>query len=114
MTGDEVWNLLAGYRYTFATERELQDEIEEVLERGKVEFTREHRLDGASRPDFLVDRVAVEVKVKGDPRSVARQVRRYLAHADVDEVVLVTAISRHALIRVPGRVYVVSLALQGL
>lgn len=94
-TGSELATLLSGYRFTFKDEAGLQESIAAALETSGCAVEREVRLDAHSRIDILVGRVGIEVKVKGSPTEVTRQLQRY-AHSDlVDEIVLVTHRSAH-------------------
>jgi hypothetical protein len=81
-------------RYT--TERELQDALAVLFAAGGLEADRERPLGVADRPDFLAaGGVAVEVKVKGSPAELARQIRRYAAYPAVTGIVVVTNRARH-------------------
>ena len=82
---------LTSHIFRFSSERDLQDGIEQVLNRLSVANKREARLTNEERVDFLVNRVAVEVKTKGNRVSVMRQLSRYAECPDVDAIVLVTA-----------------------
>lgn len=88
-----VAQLLGRYRFRINTERALQDDIEEALKNEGVSYTREHQLPGAGIVDFMVGRVALEMKVDGSKRDIHRQCKRYCAHADVDALVLATAVA---------------------
>lgn len=91
MNAADVAAVLRGYRYTYRSEDDLQEAVAAALDAAGVPAAREVRLDGRSRIDVLAGRVGVEVKLRGTPAAAGRQLRRYLAHPAVDEVVLVTA-----------------------
>lgn len=95
MDPDALAALLARYRYTFANEHFLQDGIERVLCDAGVAFTREARLPGVGRLDFLVGRTALEVKIAPSFAALARQLARYAAHPDVDALVVATLHGAH-------------------
>ena len=57
---------LTGQRFRFSSERDLQDGIEQTLNRLSIPSKREASLTNEERVDFLVNRVAVEVKVSGN------------------------------------------------
>jgi hypothetical protein len=108
LTPASLASLLAGFKYRFTTEEELQRGIEQVLRDQWIGFKREYRLNKTDRPDFLVmpDRhvpgertpgIAVEVKIGGSAAEVTRQVHRYLQHEEVAGVMLVTSRFRHQL-----------------
>ena len=88
----------------FLREFTFRSQDEDALQRGVAEalepfaFTRELRLDGRSRIDFVVHgewNVGIEVKIKQAAPEVARQVRRYLKSEMIDGLVLVTTRRRH-------------------
>lgn len=116
-TIEQVLAAVVHYRFRYADERELQDGLEQAFELAGLGLVREARLSAQERPDFLVGRIAVEVKVKGDMRSLAAQVARYCRLSMVDGVVVVTSRVRH--LRLPATiegkpVAVVELASAGL
>jgi hypothetical protein len=79
----------------FATERDLQAGVATLL--AAEEFTAEPQVRHSplDRPDFLVDGVAVELKVKGGAAELERQVTRYLGHDQVIGVLVITNRARH-------------------
>lgn len=91
--------LLGGYRYRFVSEVELQDGIAQVLLAAQVSFDREvtlPRTEGIrmvaglnDRPDFIVDGIAVEVKIKGSLSALLRQMSRYADHPDIRGVLAI-------------------------
>lgn len=91
-----VASALRSYSFRFQDEDALQRGIGEVL--AGFEFSREFRIDGRSRLDFMVHmahEIAIEVKVAGAAAEVQRQVTRYLESDKVDGLVLVTTRRRH-------------------
>jgi len=94
--------LLKGYRYNFGNEAMLQDGIERVFKENRIPFRREFRLGDAGIIDFMVERIGLEVKVKGSPSAVGRQVLDYLCRPELDEIVVVTSrILAASYLRVP-------------
>lgn len=92
--------VLRKHRFNYRNEKELQDGIEEVLKAEGFDHVRECPLGDAGIVDFMVGGfLAVEVKIKGSPTEVARQVLRYVARDEVKAVMLVT--SRSALSVLP-------------
>lgn len=89
MTAAEVAGAIRGNRYGFADEYDLQDGIAQALEAAEMPFEREVRVAGG-RLDFLVGRIAVEVKITAPAGKVQRQIERYLEGGDVDGVVVVS------------------------
>ncbi len=87
-------------RFLYNSERELQDGIEIVLRSEELEYERERELAPDDIIDFMVfGTVGLEVKIKGSPSEVARQLLRYAGHDAVRELVLVTG--RAALAALP-------------
>lgn len=112
----EVAAIVRGYAFRYVTEAELHDGVEEALRLAGLRPRREVRI-GRDRLDLLVGGVAVEIKVKGGDRPLLGQAERYLAHDEVEGLVVVTSRVRH--LRLPesiaGKpVVVVTLAAAGL
>lgn len=100
VTLDQLVGLLAAYRFTYTSERELQDGIEAVLRAHRVSHRREHGLSGADRPDFVVEeRLIIEVKTQGSFAEMLRQGARYGRHPNVSGILVVG--TPHWLTRVP-------------
>lgn len=97
ITGFHVIAALSVARIRVSSERQAQDDIEEVLREafGGAFVAREYRLDAGAIPDFLIDRrVVVEVKVKGaNKRATYAQLLRYAGYDLVEEIVLATSLS---------------------
>jgi hypothetical protein len=87
-----VTDALRKRRFNYSGEKELQEGVEQVLSAEAIPFEREKVLpDGAGTIDFLVDgRIGIEIKIKGSPSGVIRQLLRYFECAQVAELVLVT------------------------
>lgn len=79
------------------SEAELQAWIERLLVSHQIAHQREASLPGVGRPDFLVGRFAVEVKVGGSRMELIRQVQRYATSPAVDGVLVVTTRLSHRL-----------------
>ncbi len=82
--------LINVFSYRWSNEDDLQTGIEKAFAESGVEYSREHRLSKASRVDFFVDGIAVEVKVHASTASVLRQMHRYAEMDDVCGLLLVT------------------------
>lgn len=85
----DICRLLASQRFRLRDELALQNGIAEVFTRKGVPFKREVHLDRANRPDFIVGRLAIEVKVDGSAAQVLRQGHRYLEFPEIDELLIV-------------------------
>lgn len=78
------------------SEAELQAWIERVLRARGIKYDRERAMEGVGRPDFMVGRTCVEVKVKGSRQDLLRQALRYTTSPDVDGLLVVTTRLSHA------------------
>lgn len=96
VTLERLHQVLGSYRYSFANERDLQDGIAQALATRGIRFDREVVLGPKDRPDFMVDGIAVEVKVDGTPAVILRQLDRYAAQKAVRAILLVTRKEQHA------------------
>ncbi len=83
--------VLRAIAFTGVDEYALQRSIGAALAVSQMEFEPEARLSSTDRIDFLVGDVGIEVKVDGSPSAVLRQCFRYLAHARVRALVVVSA-----------------------
>ncbi|PYS34070.1 MAG: hypothetical protein DMG14_30340 [Acidobacteria bacterium] len=87
------------YRYQHGSEVDFQRGIEEVLRRHDITFLREHQLGPAyGRIDFYIPnhKYGVELKVKGSPSEVLRQLHRYAQCPDITALILITGRRRLA------------------
>jgi hypothetical protein len=101
MTPAEIVKTLQRYRFSCATEDELQRGIAKVL--GDDSWQREVSLTPMDRPDFFSepDGIVIEVKIKGSVGNALRQLERYAKHPAVKGIVFVTTRSVQAL-QMPG------------
>lgn len=90
---------LRTHRFRFGGERELQAGIDQVLRNLGLDVVREAALGEAGTIDFLIGSLGVEIKVRGSRADVTRQVHRYLQHASIAGLLLVT--TRAELARLP-------------
>lgn len=90
-------NVIESRRFNFVHEAELQDGIEQAFTADGFAFTREHRLGGRDRIDFMFETIGLEVKVDGSPALVLKQLHRYAQSDEVAGLVLVTSRLRHQL-----------------
>ncbi|MEV1295158.1 hypothetical protein [Pseudonocardia sp. NPDC049635] len=103
VSADDIRSALALYRFAILDEHRLHRTLEGILDDRGVRYQREHSLRDArngkavGRIDFLTeDGIGIEVKVKGTPVDVARQLRRYASSGVLRELLLVTTVRRHA------------------
>lgn len=102
MNAQLLTQVISGPRFHWRGEKDLQDGIEFVLRGESIGYEREHKLGSLGVIDFLVGRVGVEVKIKGQASSVIAQLKRYASHPEVDELLLVTG--RMQLTRMPDHI----------
>lgn len=91
-----VVQALKAHRFNYQNEKELQEGVERVLSGASIPFEREKILGGKfGTIDFLVDgQIGIEIKTKGSPSAVARQLVRYFECDKVTELILLTGRSR--------------------
>ncbi len=110
MSADEILAALRAGQFTYTDEIALHADMSRVLDAHGLEHHREVNLGpGVGRIDFMVDRVGIEVKVKGRAADVTRQLRRYASSPSVDALVLVSTVARHR--EVPAEIDGVPVAL---
>ncbi len=85
-----ILNILSGKRFDIHNEKETQKQIEAALISQKILFKREHHLSLESIPDFFINGIAIEVKIKGNAREIFRQCERYCKFDEVTHLILIT------------------------
>jgi hypothetical protein len=98
----QLVTLLERKRFPVRDEREFQDGVESVLVDAGRTYRREpeFRHGAVDRLDFAVTDsagsfIALELKVKGSPGSILRQLRRYAELSEVSALVLFTTRASH-------------------
>ena len=90
----DVVDRLKGKRFSLSNEKQCQNEIEEVFKADRwLSYEREVRISGGVI-DFVVgfgEAAGLEIKLKGAPADIRRQLVRYAAEPRVAGLVLVTA-----------------------
>ncbi|MFD2082870.1 hypothetical protein SAMN05421678_11839 [Actinopolymorpha cephalotaxi] len=95
MAGRSRKSSSVGFRFTWPNEAQLQEGIAAALASRGVPAEREVRLSGRDRIDLAVGNVGIEVKVAGNAANVRRQLTRYAASDQLEELVLVTTKAAH-------------------
>ena len=101
----ELVRTLSQYRYPIGSESEFQAGLELVLQTHGIRYIRECNLGREfGRVDFYLPEfcTGVELKVKGGPSEVVRQLHRYCQSPEIRAVVLLT--SRQRLARMPASI----------
>ena len=89
----QIIRALEGHRLPIGREADFHGCVAEVLTRAGFVAQPEYSLGpGLGRIDFFVplERVGIELKVKGSPSGVAEQLLRYMASPQVASLILVT------------------------
>lgn len=73
-----------------SSEKEFQESIATAFTKFGIAYKKEKSMAKNCRPDFMVGKVAVEVKIKGGEGSILSQCMRYARLDTVDSVVLIT------------------------
>jgi hypothetical protein len=89
----QIIRTIQSNRFSLSGEKQTQVQIGDALAAAGIPFEREVRLSDEDIVDFMVDGIAVEVKIKGQRKAIYRQLERYAAHERVRAVLLVTAVS---------------------
>ena len=87
---DKILYLLSGNRFDVSDEMRCHGQIKDLFDKLNIGYQHEVRLSQASRIDFMIGKVGVEVKVKGVARSIFKQLQRYAQHDEVDCIILLT------------------------
>lgn len=91
VTAGDIAKALRAFRFIYSNEKQLQSGVARALASRGIAFEPEKDLGrDFGIVDFMVGRIAIEVKIKGSPSAVARQLIRYCGCPDVDEIILFT------------------------
>jgi len=82
-------------RYSYRQETQLHLGLEAAMRHAGINPVPEVRLNARDRIDFVVDRVGVEVKIKGTVDSLHRQLMRYADSDQLDELLVITTDPHH-------------------
>lgn len=85
-----IGELLIKTRMDVATEKTLQNDIETAFKQRGIPYERELPLSPTDIPDFMVEGLAIEVKIGGTNMPVYRQCERYCTYDQVKGIMLVT------------------------
>ena len=103
LTADALRQLI-GKELTFTScndEYGYQEQLEDWLNKTcRVLTSREVVLSPSDRVDFMVDGIAVELKVKCSTNEILRQLERYAQHESVREILLLS-VTRAPLLKLP-------------
>lgn len=104
---------LRGKRFSLWDEKRLQVELAEAFIAADISFGREVHLDKNNIVDFMIDGLAVEIKIrtKASAMQIYRQLERYCAFPEVEALMLMTSKAMSLPDSINGKpVYVLSLS----
>jgi hypothetical protein len=93
VTIQDIFNLLGKQRFMLDNEKAVQRGIEDIFIAANIPYDREFMLDKHSIPDFMLNGICVEVKIKGSKREIFKQLERYSLSELVTHIILVTNVS---------------------
>ena len=105
VTVEQLAGLLRRYRFPVSDELAFQNALARVLSEHGIAHERERQLGPWGTVDFYLpaERLGIELKVKGSPSAVTRQLHRYVQSPEIEALMLVTW--RAALGRLPARLH---------
>ena len=86
----KILSVLSSNRFPVNHEKDTQEYIDMAFKRKGLLIHREYKLDEKNIPDFFVDGIAIEVKIKGNAKRIYKQCERYCAFPEVKALILVT------------------------
>lgn len=91
----DLVRLIQRGRFDLSSEKHLQTGVEQLLQSAGIPFDREKRLTDKDIPDFFIDGIVIECKMRGKGKKMAiyRQLARYARHPDVTAVILASNVS---------------------
>ena len=99
-----VTNLIRAAKIDLSNEKRAQADVEQILTDAGIEFRREVRLSALDIVDFMVEGLAVELKLRGaNKKDVFRQLRRYARHPSVETLLLASNMSMGLPAQIEGK-----------
>lgn len=90
-TVEHIISILSRYRLSFQNEKELQAHIEKLFLSNNISFKREYNLGEKGIIDFYIDGLGIEIKTKGQKKSIYRQCRTYTEHNEIKSLLLISS-----------------------
>ncbi len=87
---NDLIKVISALRLNVTDEKITQQEIANAFLANAFMVNREHKLDANNIPDFFIDGIAIEVKIKGTARKIYKQCERYCQFDDVKQLMLIT------------------------
>ena len=88
---ENIYNILSKCRFSLESEKELQGQIQEILNKNNIVHRREVILDDKNIIDFLVGDIGIEVKIKGGKKDIYKQIERYSHFKEINKIILLTS-----------------------
>lgn len=85
-----IIKIISSHRFPLEKEKETQASIESRFVENGISYSREHILDKNNIPDFFIDGIAIEIKIKGNAKSIYKQCERYCQFDEVKSLILAT------------------------
>lgn len=96
---EKIVSVLSSFKYRFSSEVDLQNGFAKALDNSGIRYEKEKTLSPQpglrvlsgvnDRPDFVIDGLAVEVKIAGGLSALLRQISRYASHPEIRGVLVV-------------------------
>lgn len=88
---NKIHQLVSSARLDLSDEKRTQNDLAEVFTAHGIAHERECRLSPGDIPDFMIEGLAMEVKLRGArKKDVFKQLERYARHDRVTAIILVT------------------------
>ena len=99
-----VVDLIRAARIDLSNEKRAQADLERLLTEAGIPFEREVRLTESDIVDFMVEGIAIEVKLRGArKKDVYRQLCRYASHPQVISLLLASNMSMGLPAQIEGK-----------
>lgn len=86
----KIIDVLSVVKFDLHNEKSLQEQVFKALISSGVNVQKEYRLDKENIPDFYVEGIAIEAKIKGSRPAIFKQCSRYCGFEQVKELILIT------------------------
>ncbi|MDX9744578.1 MAG: hypothetical protein RBT59_12225 [Arcobacteraceae bacterium] len=89
----EIQKALKGRALNLSNEKLLQNNIAEAFQDANLDFKKEVKIDENNIVDFMIDTLAIEVKIKSkvSAMNIYRQIERYAKNDKVETILLMTS-----------------------
>ncbi len=85
-----LFSILSKERIPISNEKEAQAHIANTLTSAEIKYERERAINPGDIPDFFIDGIAIEVKIKGNAMAIFKQCERYCKSEQVKQLILIT------------------------